>query len=44
MREISSLMSQRDEQFARRLFGNLNRDVLGPPDDDKIIIISDSDE
>jgi hypothetical protein len=33
-----------DEEFARRLFGDLNRDVLGPPGDDKIIILSDSDE
>jgi hypothetical protein len=28
----------RDEEFTRRLFGDLNRDILGPPDDDKIII------
>jgi hypothetical protein len=34
----------RDEKFARKLFGNLNRDVLGPPGDGKIIILSDSDE
>jgi hypothetical protein len=34
----------RDEEFARKLFGNLNRDVLGPPGDSKIIILSDSDE
>jgi hypothetical protein len=33
-----------DEEFARRLFGDLNRDFLGPPDDSKIIILSDSDE
>jgi hypothetical protein len=31
----------RDEEFARRLFGDLNRDVLGPPDDGNIIILSD---
>jgi hypothetical protein len=31
----------RDEEFARRLFGNLNRDVLGPPGDGKIIILND---
>jgi hypothetical protein len=36
--------ASRNEAFARRLFGDLNRDVLGPPDDDKIIILSDSDE
>jgi hypothetical protein len=33
-----------DEKFIRRLFGDLNRDLLGPPDDDKIIILSDFDE
>jgi hypothetical protein len=33
-----------DEAFARRLFGDLNCDVLGPPGDDKIIILSNSDE
>jgi hypothetical protein len=33
-----------DEAFTRRLFGDLNRDVIGPLDDDKIIILSDSDE
>jgi hypothetical protein len=32
------------EEFTRRLFGNLNRDVLGPPGDGKITILSDSDE
>jgi hypothetical protein len=34
----------RDEEFARRLFGDLKHDVLGPPNDGKIIILSDSDE
>jgi hypothetical protein len=34
----------RDEEFDRRLFGNLNHNVLGPPSDCKIIILSDSDE
>jgi hypothetical protein len=34
----------RDEKFIKKLFGDLNRDVLGPPGDDKIIILSDSDE
>jgi hypothetical protein len=34
----------RDEEFTTRLFGDLNRDVLGPPGDDNIIILSDSDE
>jgi hypothetical protein len=33
-----------DEEFTKKLFGDLNRDVLGPPDDDKIIILIDSNE
>jgi hypothetical protein len=33
-----------DEQLARKLFGDLNRDILGPPGDDKIIVLSDSDD
>jgi hypothetical protein len=33
-----------DEEFARKLFGDLNRDIVGPPDDGKIIVISDSDD
>jgi hypothetical protein len=36
--------TSRDEEFARKLFGNLNRDILGPPGDGKIIIIDDSDD
>jgi hypothetical protein len=34
----------RDEEFAKRHFGDINCDVLGLPGDDKIIILSDSDE
>jgi hypothetical protein len=34
----------RDEEFARRLFDDLNRDVFGPSDYGKIIILSDSEE
>jgi hypothetical protein len=34
----------RDEEFIRRLFGDLNCDVLGPSCGDNIIIPSDSDE
>jgi hypothetical protein len=34
----------KDAEFARRLFGDLNCDVLGPPDDAKVIFVSDSDE
>jgi hypothetical protein len=33
-----------DEEFTRRLFGDLNHDVLGPPGDGRIIILSDSNE
>jgi hypothetical protein len=33
-----------DEAFAKMIFGDLNRDVFGPPDNGKIIILSDSDE
>jgi hypothetical protein len=34
----------RDFEFAQRLYGELNRGFLGPPGDDKIIILIDSDE
>jgi hypothetical protein len=34
--------TSRDEEFIRKLFGDLNRDLLGPPGDGKIIIIDDS--
>jgi hypothetical protein len=34
----------RDFEFTQRLFGELNRDLLGPPDDSKVIILSDFDE
>jgi hypothetical protein len=33
-----------DAEFIKRLFGDLNCGLLGPPGDGKIIIISDSDE
>jgi hypothetical protein len=33
-----------DEAFVGRLFGDLNHDVLGPPSDGRIIILSNSDE
>jgi hypothetical protein len=36
--------TSRDVEFARKLFGDLNRDILGPPGDGKVIIIDDSDE
>jgi hypothetical protein len=36
--------TSRDEELARKLFGDLNRDILRPPDDGKIIVLSDSDD
>jgi hypothetical protein len=33
-----------DEELAKRLFGDLNHDVLGPPGDGNVIILSVSDE
>jgi hypothetical protein len=34
----------RDIEFARWLFGDLNHDFLGPPDNGKVIVLSNSDE
>jgi hypothetical protein len=34
----------RDDEFTKKLFSNLNHDILGSSDDDKIMILSDSDE
>jgi hypothetical protein len=31
-------------EFARKLFGDLNRDILGLPGDGNIIVLDDSDE
>jgi hypothetical protein len=42
--EDSFANTSRDEELARKLFGDLNRDILGPLDDGKIIVISDSDD
>jgi hypothetical protein len=36
--------TSRDEELARNFFGNLNRDILGPPGDDKIIVLDNSDD
>jgi hypothetical protein len=33
-----------DVEFAKKLFHDLNRDLLGPLGDDKVIILSNSDE
>jgi hypothetical protein len=32
-----------DEEIARKLFGDLNHDILRPPGDSKIIIVDNSD-
>jgi hypothetical protein len=42
--EDSVADTSRDEELARKLFGDLNRDILGPPGDSKIIVLSDSDD
>jgi hypothetical protein len=34
----------RDAEFAKRLSGDLNSDLLGPPDDNKVIGLSNSNE
>jgi hypothetical protein len=36
--------TSRDEELARKLFGDLNRDILGLPGDGKIIVLDDSDD
>jgi hypothetical protein len=36
--------TSRDEEFTKKLFGDLNCDILGPPGDGKRIIIDDSDD
>jgi hypothetical protein len=36
--------TSRDTKLARNFFCDLNRDILGLPSDDKIIILDDSDE
>jgi hypothetical protein len=33
-----------DEKFTRKLFSDLNHDVLGPPDDGNVISLKDSDD
>jgi hypothetical protein len=36
--------TSQDAEFARRLFGDLNHDLLGPPGDGKRIVLNDSDK
>jgi hypothetical protein len=42
--EDSVADTSRDEELAGKLFGDLNRDILGPPGDGKIIVLSDSED
>jgi hypothetical protein len=46
MLEPSSFIvdTSHDDELARKLFGNLNHDILGPPGDGKIISLNDSDK
>jgi hypothetical protein len=43
-KENHFLDTSRDEEFTRRLFGDLIRGLIGPPDDGNVIIINNSDE
>jgi hypothetical protein len=36
--------TSRDKELTRKLFGDLNRNILGPSGDGKIIVLSDSDD
>jgi hypothetical protein len=38
------LDTSHDEEHARKLFGDLDRDILRPPGDGKIIILDDSND
>jgi hypothetical protein len=42
--EEEGLPNTTRDEFARRLFGELNHSLLGPPTDDNVIIVNDSDE
>jgi hypothetical protein len=43
-KEDSFADTSRDKELARNLFGDLNRDILEPPGDGKIIVLIDSDD
>jgi hypothetical protein len=36
--------TSRDEELVRKHFDDLNRDIIGPPGDGKIIVLDDSDD
>jgi hypothetical protein len=38
------VVTSRDVELNKKLFSDLNRDILEPPDDDKIIILDDSND
>jgi hypothetical protein len=42
--EDSFTDTSQDEELAKKLFSDLNRGILGPPGDGKIIVLSDSDD
>jgi hypothetical protein len=42
--EIFIVDTSHDAELTKKLFGDLNRDILGPPGDGKIIVLDDSDE
>jgi hypothetical protein len=42
--EDSVADTSRDEELIRKLFGDLNCDILVPPGDGKIIVLGDSDD
>jgi hypothetical protein len=43
-KEVFFANTSQDEELARKLFDDLNRNILGPPGDGKIIVLSDSDD
>jgi hypothetical protein len=42
--DLDTLDTSQDEDISHKLFGDLNRDLLGLPGDDHAIVISDSEE
>jgi hypothetical protein len=42
--DLDALDTSRDEDIVHKLFGNLNRDLLGTPGDGNVIVINDSKE
>jgi hypothetical protein len=42
--EEAAMDTSRDEEISRKLFGDLNHGLLGPPGDGSVIVINDSEE